>query len=265
VKAQKWRRTVNIALKVKKNANAETLCPKTVQTVHRQKSHGQKPAVDTRSPVPLWELLTWAYRRQMVRYACLEGYGPAGHARGGYDRVGEVLRIGATIRTTGHGAPRYDVHEDAIVVHDWVLRLAPRERDLVMRTAEAGAPPDWNPRLPPCRVVPLLKGAWTFDNFKGPDGLAKPHALRRIVDKRGKWKASCIAYEGVGEAQKQARVALARRDYDLWHTALRVLRDAMVTQDDLKRWRITGVGAERTPWEPVVHSLERTLDECRES
>lgn len=188
--------------------------------------------VDTRTPISLWELLVWAYARQLVRYERCDGPVGAGRSRSATGRICDDLAAGAVIRgSSGPVASR--AHVDAIVVHEWVMRLPPDERYLLIDTAERRAPPDWNPRFSDVVVRPVLR----------PNG-----EVKTLKDKRGKAIASLIEFEGVGDAERAERLRRARECYTKWWRVLKVLRDAMLAVDDLTRWRITGIGAEEAPF-----------------
>ena len=144
-------------------------------------------------------------------------------------------------------------HPDAYVIDDFVVRLDRDQHALVVRYAEASrqvpSMPDWSPRAPALVAVPVLRGQWTLDTFRDGNGHAKAGAVKTLSGKRDKPVACLIAYEGFPQARAEAMLRHARDTYEAWHCALRILRTAMMAEDCLTRWRITGVGAEREPWQ----------------
>ena len=191
----------------------------------------------------MWELLQWAYAKQKVNFASDSGYSPCPPFISSTARVCGDLAAGAVIRGGVRGSGS-TAHEDAYIIHDYVCRLFPAERDLVIQHAEKSAEPDWCPRLPELVVVPVMRG----------NGQVK-----MLKDKRGKAVACCIDYDGFPAARIAEAHAFAKRTYEQWHTALRILREAIMIADGLKRWRVTGVGAEREPWAVVLSTPAQAM------
>ncbi len=155
----------------------------------------------------MWALLIWAYKRQMVHYEpdWDDGPGMASHAAG----LASLALLGV-----GRGDERWSIngagttaHEDAHIVHDRVCMLAPTDRDLIIKTAAAGRPPDWGPDIPELRVVPVRRG-----------GTGR---VRMIYGKSHRPIACMIDYEGVPEDEALAIRHAARQTYRHWWRLLR--------------------------------------------
>jgi hypothetical protein len=177
----------------------------------------------------MWDLLVWAYKRQMVRY---ETDRHEARWRTGFSACSPSWTVGAALALGGHARGAINgagttAHEDAHLVHAHVLSLAPAPRDLIIRTAERGAPPDPEPVLPPCRVVPVRKG--------GSGG------IRMLYGKSGRPVACLIDYEGIPEPEARAIREDARRTHERWRQALADLEAAMLTETRLSRWRVSGI------------------------
>lgn len=193
--------------------------------------------IDARTPITMWELLIWAYKREMVHYEPDHHIGPQmplqaanfaslaanGQFRGCYYESWSINGAGTT------------AHEDAHTVHSAVLALGHRRADLVVKAAAAGSVPDWCPKLPAYRIVPVRKG-----------GSGSP---RHIYGKNGRPIACMIDYEGIPDHEIARIHQAARESYSLWWAALRDLRLGFVMKSAaLKRWKITKTGALREPW-----------------
>jgi hypothetical protein len=129
-------------------------------------------------------------------------------------------------------------HEDALTVHDYVMRLTTIERQLIIVSAELGTPPEWNPKIPPVKVVPVLRGN------------GKPKML--YPPRRNEPIACLIAYEGVMPQQAEALRERSRAAYRACHSALLILAEALTSLDELTRWRVAEAGAAREPWRSRV-------------
>jgi hypothetical protein len=224
----------------------------TAQTVSLSPSTPKRApkAVDTRSPATMVELLIWAYAKQRVRDARASDVA-SGPIPSSWSTTGIVCRdlsCGAVIRGSG-GAYVPVAHSDAHVIDDFVRRLPGDERGLVIRHAEARSAPEWSPCVPTLVAVPVLRGQWTLDTFRDGNGHAKAGAVRTIAGKRDKPVACLINFEGYPRERAEAAHSYARAVYEAWHCAVRILWSAMVAEDCLARWCITGVGAEREPWQ----------------
>lgn len=198
-----------------------------------------------RLPVTMWGLLVWAYKRELVRVADGRGSASAGEdwADGGGSMTGRACRVLETgllgpghngMQVAGGGAPSFKVHADAEWVHGLVCSLARDEFWLIVRSAEAGEPPEWNPYLEPLRIEPVLRG-------NGRPAM--------IVDPMSKRPVACrIRSVGVPEDEAAATRVAARNRYAQWHRLLVVMRDRLLEDGGLTRWELTGIGAEPQPW-----------------
>ena len=194
----------------------------------------QRP-VDGRTTITMWELLIWAYKRQMARYE-VDRHEPEWQT--GFASRSATWRTGMALSHGGHGRGTINgagttAHEDAHIVHTHVMRLEPADRDLIIRTAERGTPPNPNPILPPHRVVPVRKG--------GTGG------IRMLYGKSGRPVACLIDYEGIPEHEARQIRQAAHDTCSQWARALQYLCREMLTRNIFKRWRVTGVNADRVP------------------
>jgi hypothetical protein len=191
--------------------------------------------VDARTPITMWELLVWAYKRQMVHYEPETADGPV--MASGAPGLASLALLGLA-----GGDDRWSVsaagttaHEDAHLVHSRVCLLAPADRELIISTAARGRPPIWDPPIPAFRVVPVRRG--------GTGG------IRMIYGKSHRPIACLIDYEGVPDAEAVAIREAARATYARWWRLLRRVRLSLtLSAIPLARWRHAGIGAEREPW-----------------
>jgi hypothetical protein len=191
--------------------------------------------VDTRTPITTWELLVWAYKRQMVHYEPETADGPV--MASGAPGLASLALLGLA---SGDGrwsvsAAGTTAHEDAHLVHSRVCLLAPADRDLIIGTAACGQPPVWDPDIPPYRVVPVRRG--------GTGG------IRMIYGKSHRPIACMIDYEGVPDAEAVAIREAARATYAHWWRLLRRVRLSLtLSAIPLARWRLAEIGVAREPW-----------------
>jgi hypothetical protein len=193
-----------------------------------------RAGADPRTPITMWELLIWAYKRQMVRY---EVDRHEAEWRTGFRSKSPTWRLGAALALGGHGRGSINgagttAHEDAHIVHAHVMQLEPANRDLIIRTAERGSPPDPNPVLPPCRVVPVRKGG--------------TGSIRMLYGKSGRPIACLIDYEGIPDHEARQIRKAACLIYSQWWDAMRLLHLTMLTQS-LTRWKVERMGVDRDP------------------
>lgn len=186
-----------------------------------------------RQSITMWALLVWAYRRHMVRYE-VDRAGSAPGVAGGL--LAEFMR-----QRAGYAAERgcingagTSAHDDAHVVHRHVLGLRPAERELVMATGEAGKPPEWDPAIPPLRIVPKRK--------------AGTGAIQRIWSPSGNPIGCLIEYVGVPDDVAALIREKARDQYAMWWHALRRLRSAMWVEEGLTLWKVSRTGVDAEPW-----------------
>lgn len=192
---------------------------------------GLRPARGPRAAkadVTMWGLAVWTYQAQKAHK---DSGGGGGNSCSSTERVRRVCQLGGYVG--GGGYARTHTDDDALTVHDMVLRMSGNERALIVRTAAIAQQPDWSPHIPEYRVVPV----------PGRKG-----ANKGIYDRHGNLIGHEIAYEGYPPARAALAVAHARETYTTWWRALHLLRDALTTAGELLRWQITGVGAEREPW-----------------
>jgi hypothetical protein len=191
---------------------------------------------DTRTPITMWELLVWAYKRQMVHYEPDVADGPsmASQAAG----LASLALLGLCSRGDegwSINAAGTTAHKDAHIVHDRVCLLAPADRDLIIGTAARGKPPVWDPDIPAHRVVPVRRG-----------GTGR---IRMLYGTSNRPIACMIDYEGVPEAEAVAIRLVARQTYAQWWRLLRRLRLSLtLSATHLTRWRLVDIGAQSEPW-----------------
>jgi hypothetical protein len=183
----------------------------------------------------MWQLLIWAYRKQMVQYETdrHREWRPGSFAD-------ELLGFGrgSSPRATINGAGS-SAHDDAHIVHAHVMRLRPKAGDLIVAHAARGSPPDWNPRLPPCRIVPMRRGGGAI----------------RMLWRRGNAVGCLIDYEGIPEGEAERIRQRARDAYTDWWQALRQVRLTMVHEHRLTLWRVSGLGADDEPWRAALDKI----------
>lgn len=192
---------------------------------------------DARTATSLWALLVWAYRRELVRYA----YGSHHDREAILDHksttatavVCRSLEYGAIISGPTAVAAPMRVHPDAEWLHGLVMTLDRDEYWQTVKAAENEVPPDWNPYVPKARVKPWLK----------PNG--RP---RMMVDHNRNVIACRMILEGVPAEEREAIRIAARRRYAAWWRVLSAMRDKLLEEDALTRWRVTGIGLEPEPW-----------------
>lgn len=211
----------------------------TVLTVLQGAGKRQAGRGDGRQAATMWALLVWAYKRELVRHCESRvgaDYDAKGHGLGLGRNTGTICRMleeGALISGALAKAGRVPVHPDAEWIHGLVRTLDRDEFWLVVSTAEREAPPDWDPHIEP---------AWTRGVFRAN---GKP---KHILDERGR-PIACRLETGGVIPEEAARIrAEARETYGRWFRLLAVMRDKLVEEDALTRWRVSGIGAEPSPW-----------------
>jgi hypothetical protein len=182
----------------------------------------------------MWDLTVWTYKHQKAH---LDG-GRVGAI--GYSAISQTAAVLERVRlgtaSGGHcGLNRTYADDDALAVHELVLRMTANERALIVGHGKQGDPPDWSPTIPPVKVVPVLRG-----NGK-PKMLYPPRRHEPI--------ACLIAYQGVLPQQAAALRERAKSLYLSWYQAMTILADALISLDELIRWKVTEVGVMREPWQ----------------
>lgn len=211
--------------------------PGTVRTV----LPATKSAADGRTAVTMWGLLVWAYKRELVRFGGAReaggGEGPDGVLSMGRNTrtICRMLAEGALIAGTAASAARLPVpiHADAEWVHGLVRTLDRDEYWLIVTTAEREAPPNW---------APEIEAAWTRPVLRA-NGRPK-----HIVDAGGRVIACRLETGGVDPWEANRIREEARETYARWFRLLAAMRDKIIEEDALTRWRVTGIGAEPMPW-----------------
>lgn len=191
---------------------------------------------DARAATTMWGLLVWAYKRELVRYC--EGRVAAGPGLGvrgsGTGNVCRMLEVGISGEWAGSGPSRFPVHADAEWVHGLVRSLDKDEFWLIVRSAEAEKPPEWDPVIAPLRVVPMLKAN------------GRPRMI--VCPIEGRPVACRIEVHGVPPDEAAATRRAARERYAHWYRLLWAMREKCNEENALTRWRIAGIGAEAEPW-----------------
>ncbi len=199
----------------------------------------------TRTDTTLWELMIWAYQKQLVRRG-----GRGVSLASVWSTTGLALRameLGATVQGSGSGASA--TPEDALTVAAVVDSLAQADRRLIVEHAELGAPPDWDPRLPAFRAVPVLK------NGSG--------ALRMVYGRasRSSEPIACrIDYVGFDDARAESVRREARAMYDQLHGALVRVWPVLAVETALTHWRVTRLGLPARPWRKSRLTSGKKLD-----
>jgi hypothetical protein len=183
----------------------------------------------------MWDLLVWAYKRQMVHYEPETADGPGMAAQGPQLASLALLGLAAGEGRWSVNSAGTTAHEDAHIVHSRVCLLAPVDRDLIIRTAASGKPPVWDPELPPYRVVPVRRG-----------GTGR---IRMLYGSSNRPIACLIDYEGIPDDEAAKIREAARETYRQWWRLLRRLRLSItLNTPPLSRWKLAEIGAQRGPW-----------------
>lgn len=183
----------------------------------------------------MWGLLVWAYKRELVRF-CEGRVGRDVYQGGGGSNTSficDMLEMGALISGPLAVVNKAPVHADAEWVHGLVKTLDRDEFWMIVTTAERELIPDWNPDIEPCWTRPVLRAN------------GKP---KHIVDTRGRPIACRLETGGVDPWEANRLREAARETYGRWFRLLAVMRDKIIEEDALTRWRLTGIGAEPMPW-----------------
>ena len=201
---------------------------------HKLSQTGLKPIkADFRQPTTAWAALVWAYRMENVRAALMYSADQAALDGGASCLADLVDRVSSDRRGLING--RIDAHEDAVHIEGLVAAHVPATSYLqVVRAAEAGVPPVWDVPECPRRCVPRLKKTAWGD---------VPEMVYPIKGRNVPYLC-LIDYIGLPHEewvrQKEAAV-------DAWLDMIRVLD--LITTAPLVKWRITGLGVARYPWD----------------
>ena len=211
---------------------------KTVQTV--QTVYGEHPQAvpDVRRSTTMLDLLNWSYANERVRFSVPQQWD---HGRGGAhsnaDSVQRSLSLGAVI-PGNFGGRRSACHEDAEVVHAIVSKLERQDFWLIVRAAECGSAPDWGGDVELGHLEPVMRG----DRYQ---------MVYAPGDKSKRPVACAAQWVGLTVAERDRHVAEARADYSRWWRMVWMIHETIQLEDNLSRWRLTGIGAEREPWTKV--------------
>ncbi len=210
----------------------ETLSPSPSGTRGPRLSGPSAGRMSGSQQITMWDLAIWTYQAQKAHRDSGRVGGVGYSANSSTGVVLDRLRLGCTVQGGG-GMSRTYCDDDALAVHELVLRLRSGERALLIRTATLAQEPCWQPRIPAYRAMPV----------KGRKG--KP---KGIYDAHGNLIGHELAFDGFSPSRAAAVTAHAREVYRAWYTALAVLRDALSALGELRRWVVAGVGAEPAPW-----------------
>lgn len=227
--------------------------------------HGDRPTVRLmprdaalragREPIGLWDLMLWAYGREMVRATCGTDFKPAGWTASDHSSLAWAIAAASSGSLIGGGegnawAPAC-CHDDALAVHGAVLKVivgidrgledSPARREafqLLIKHAELGSAPTWDPETPAPRCLPVLRPNGKPKCMRGETGRYRGHAI-----------ACLVRYEGYSDAAAAALRREARARYARWIALLdQVIHMLLPDHGRLIRWRLTGLGVERSPW-----------------
>lgn len=193
---------------------------------------------DRRKAVDVEDLVRWAYAaekvdrcdgidRDMRQLAAMRGESGDGMAA-----TARYVEVGALVAESGEGGR---VHVDAHQVHGHVRRLEAIERDLVMRCARACGRPDWGQGRERFRIVPHMI-------------TMRKRELVRVV-KYDSNRNEIDPYCTLDIVDCSNEVDDARDRYRVWHRGVSKLAETLMANPWLlTAWKVSGFGAEKTPW-----------------
>jgi hypothetical protein len=188
---------------------------------------------DLRQPTTAWSALVWAYRVENVRAALMYSADQAALDGGASCLAGLVDRVSSDRRGLING--RIDAHEDAVRIEGLVAAHVPAASYLqVVRAAEAGVLPVWDVPERPLRCVPKMK--------QTPWGEV-PELVYPVTGRNVPYLC-LIDFTGLSNAEWMRKKEAA---VDAWLDMIRVLD--LITAAPLVKWRITGLGVARYPWD----------------
>ena len=197
-------------------------------------------AEDRRKVVDAEDLLRWVYAAERVD-RCDPGLGREMHmlsamqgASGdGMSAVARYADLGVRVAEVSSGDER--VHLDAHQVHGHVRRLETIERELVIRCGRAGARPDWGQGRERFRIVPHMITMRKREIVR----VVKYDANRNEID----------PYCTLDIVDCSNEVDDARGRYRVWHRGVSRLAETLMRNPWLlTAWKVSGFGAEKTPW-----------------
>ncbi len=187
-----------------------------------------------RRPGTMWQVLEWAYRNEMVRFAFggVDYVAPRGSSMTAVvcDRLETgVLTYGSPLGQT------VAAHEDAFQVSYLVGTLAREDYWLLVNAGERGVPPPAAPDAMELAVVePVLKAN------------GRPRMITCPIQRR---PVACrIVVRGYTPEEIEAAHRKCRESYARFVHLLTILRDRLVAEDRLTRWELTSIGVPVAPW-----------------
>lgn len=201
-----------------------------------------------REPIGMWPLLVWAFRREWVRFSCGSLFRPG---RVSQSSMAWAMAAGESGERGGAEEMDYDFapccHVDALEVYGAVLLVMDDEPDgeakrrafqLLIKHAEAGMAPVWDPPVPDIRIRPMLRTNGKVQHF---------------FSKRGHAIACALAYEGFPDDERRVIRAAARVRYEDWCRLMDGVIDMLgVGAPGLKRFIVNGLGVARSPWRGIA-------------
>ena len=211
-------------------------------------------------------LLTWVYRDQKADvmsgkdlHAAEAGEADPEDYHGGWSADGcaamaEIARVGVIVRGTGHR--QYPaLHPDAEAVHDAVVtlsRIDPLGARLLRHHGRRGDTPDFGACVPAPGPVRRRTGNNRLVIVEDATLPGNSHLERRERRIRGTARRSRVWVEvhypfcPLSYSPSFEAVAEAQAEYLAWWRALARVTAAL---PPLGRWRLTGLGANETPWQ----------------
>ena len=200
-----------------------------------------RQVIDRRERIDVQALLVWTYRRQRADVVIGSGAGLLdaeaaadeverhGISGCGCAAVASIERLGC--RVDGGGMSAGALHPDAETVHQAVQKLPVPAAQMVMRCARWGDVPDWMPR-------------------------GRPIA-RAVRNGRGQAVVRCEAWDRhrhygwcpIEWVVSVARIEAARREYAIWHSAIRDVAYRLIYENRLTAYRVCPPAVRARPWE----------------
>ena len=218
-------------------------------TIARPQVRDAIPGNASAPEIPIWGLLVWAYRDEAVRstFGSDEGASVLRELSGTGAAI-RALKLGGTFRAQPGEGPYFSAfcHRDALIVHAAVTELSKADEWLIVRTAEAAEPPDWDPDVPE-----IDRFAAYYDEFTGE--VVEKFLWCKVARRRvpGTWHCPIrpVPENGRSESEKEAIRADARALYTRWTEVLGQLRASLsVFEPGLTRWRLSDFVPDPEPW-----------------
>lgn len=213
-----------------------------------------------RQPIGIWQLMLWAYGKEMVRFTCGTNFrliGPEHSSMAWAMAAGQAGAVGSGCDTGLSANPC--CHDDALLVHGVVLDVIAAERnagindngeagrqafELLVKQAEAAASPTWDVPAPVWRVVPVRRKNGKVKHLFNARNVAYACEVTCV----GEIAALGLLVHSHDDYRRIVDAAEAR--YSQWVRLLhRVIHMLMPNHERLKRWRLNGLGVEPVPWE----------------